>query len=286
MPGQLWPGIFASILAIHMLDIEFLTFEDVCEIHDRALREFGEGEFGFLDENAVRSAAGQPEAAVQGHYFHEFPAGMAAAYLYYLANQQGFRNGNKRAAVGSALEFLARNGYALTATPFEVYTVTKKLAGEDVEGSSQELRARLQDWIEEHLIAIPDESIELELDMQLPTAKTFESFHFDFTGNELHILRADNTADALLLALEKAINDYELGDKMTFKIEVLEGPWIRLDVYYTGELDVNEWSGLPTDLDKAFQGLPHGYWEVRDKGQNQDGTHIWYIARHDGGPLV
>jgi prophage maintenance system killer protein len=65
--------------------------------------QFGAGAAGFVDEHVVRSASGQPEAGIAGHYFHEFPAGMAAAYLYYLANQQGFINGNKRTAVGAAI---------------------------------------------------------------------------------------------------------------------------------------------------------------------------------------
>ena len=134
-----------------MPEIEFLTFEDVCEIHDRGLAEFGFGEPGFFDEHAVRSAAAQPEAAAFGHYFHEFPAGMAAAYLFYLANQQGFRNGNKRAAVGSALEFLARNGYRLDVTPYDLYLMTIALAGEDAAGASKEKLAAIQEWIEAHL---------------------------------------------------------------------------------------------------------------------------------------
>ena len=113
-------------------EIEFLDFEDVCEIHDRALEEFGEGTPGFLDEHSVRSAAGQPSAGAFGEFFHSFPAGMAAAYLYYLTNQQGFLNGNKRTAVGSAIEFLARNGYALDVT--NLYRVTVGVAGEDAEG--------------------------------------------------------------------------------------------------------------------------------------------------------
>src|SRR2546430_5106477 len=82
--------------------IEFLTFEDICGIHDRALEQFGNGAPGFVSEHSVQSAAAQPEAAMYGQYFHDFPAGMAAAYLYYLTNQQGFVNGNKRTAVGAA----------------------------------------------------------------------------------------------------------------------------------------------------------------------------------------
>ena len=93
---------------VQPVQIEFLTFEDVCAIHDRGLLEFGEGAPGFIDENVVRSAAGQPEASVRGQYMHAFPAGMAAAYLFFLASQQGFVQGNKRTAVGSAIEFLAQ----------------------------------------------------------------------------------------------------------------------------------------------------------------------------------
>src|SRR5690242_5683914 len=44
------------------VQIEFLTFEDVCEIHDRGLLEFGEGAAGFIDENVVRSAVAQAQA--------------------------------------------------------------------------------------------------------------------------------------------------------------------------------------------------------------------------------
>ena len=34
-----------------------------------------------------------------------------------------------------------------------------------------------------------------------------------------------------------------------------------------------------------MQGLPHGYYEVRERGQNDDGTHIWFVARHDYGAV-
>lgn len=131
--------------------IEFLTFEDICQIHDRGLAQFGDGVPGILDEHTVRSAAAQPEAGMSRQYFHRFPAGMAAAYLYYLTNQQGFLNGNKRTAVGAALEFLARNGYGLRATNRELYEFTVRVAGEDVEGDSQSILAEVEDWIARRL---------------------------------------------------------------------------------------------------------------------------------------
>jgi death-on-curing protein len=135
-------------------EIEFLSFADVCAIHDRALAEFGEGLPGFLDEHTVRSAASQPEAGIAGKYFYEFPAGMAAAYLYFLTNQQGFVNGNKRTAVGSALEFLARNGYRLKTTPLDLYQMTVNIAGEDAKGDRRRILAELTKWIEERLVPV------------------------------------------------------------------------------------------------------------------------------------
>lgn len=132
--------------------IEFLTFEDVCAIHDEGLAQFGYGMPGFLDEHTVRSAAAQPKAGMRGKYFHSFPAGMAAAYVYYLTNQQGFVNGNKRAAVGSALEFLARNGYRLDATPYEAYEFTVRVASEDVKREPRLVLAEVERWIEHRLL--------------------------------------------------------------------------------------------------------------------------------------
>jgi death on curing protein len=150
MPGLWQVGpVFNAKTFVGMGDegIEFLSFDDICAIHVRGLAEFGEGLPGFLDEHVVRSAAAQAEAGAFGRYFHSFPAGMAAAYLYYLANQQGFINGNKRTAVGAAMEFLARNGYRLTATNLELFQVTIRLAGEDTKGSRESSLADLADWI-------------------------------------------------------------------------------------------------------------------------------------------
>jgi len=136
--------------------IEFLTFEDVCDIHDHALDQYGYGIHGFLDEHTVRSAAAQAQASIRGKYFHGFPAGMAAAYLYFLANQQGFLNGNKRAAVGSTIEFLARNGFQMTVGNYELYEFTVRVAGEDVKTSTRRALAEITKWIEARLAPVDE----------------------------------------------------------------------------------------------------------------------------------
>lgn len=136
-------------------DIQFLSFEDVCEIHDRGLIEFGEGIGGFIDVNVVRSAVAQPQASVFRKYMYEFPAGMAAAYLYFLASQQGFVQGNKRAAVGSAVEFLARNGYELDVTNLDLFYCVKRIAAEERTSDYKEALKELQAWVEDHLVPMP-----------------------------------------------------------------------------------------------------------------------------------
>jgi hypothetical protein len=117
-------------------------------------------------------------------------------------------------------------------------------------------------------------------------SKPHTSVHHDPATGQTHILRADNTADALRLALAKAVEDYGLEGRVEYIVQALEGPWVRLDLHYVGEWDVDDYSGFPTDIEKAMQGLPHGYYEVRERGQSEDGNHLWFIARHDYGPVL
>jgi hypothetical protein len=110
--------------------------------------------------------------------------------------------------------------------------------------------------------------------------------HCDPATGQIHVLRADNTADGLRLALAKAVEEYGIAGRVEYTVQALDGPWVRLEVRYIGEWDVDDYCGFPTDVEKAMQGLPHGYYEVRERGQNQDRTHVWFVARHEYGPLI
>lgn len=70
---------------------------------------------------------------------------MAAAYLFHLASQQGFCDGNKRTAVVATIEFLGRNGYRLTASDWEVYLVTMRIA--DPGHAERMLKDEVAEWI-------------------------------------------------------------------------------------------------------------------------------------------
>src|SRR5688572_26984094 len=115
-----------------MDEIDFLSLEDVLDIHARVLAKYGGGD-GIIDPNVIASAVAQPSLTMFGRYLHEDITHMAAAYLWHLASQQGFRDGNKRTAAVATVEFLSRNGYRLTATDWELYLTTQSVSQDDRE---------------------------------------------------------------------------------------------------------------------------------------------------------
>lgn len=88
----------------------FLSKQTVLDIHDAQLAEHG-GKPGMLDEGLLESALAQPMAVFGGQYLHEDLFAMAAAYLFHLANNHAFVEGNKRTALAAALVFLDTNDY-------------------------------------------------------------------------------------------------------------------------------------------------------------------------------
>ncbi len=65
---------------------------------------------GIRDEPLLRSAIGAPQAALGGQYLHADLAEMAAAYLFHLAKNHPFFDGNKRVAAATGILFLEANG--------------------------------------------------------------------------------------------------------------------------------------------------------------------------------
>lgn len=90
-----------------MKEVFFLTQEQVPEVHRASLALYG-GLDGLREPGLLGSALMQPEAV---HYHGQGDlSAMAAAYAYHIAQNQPFLDGNKRAAMGSALVFLELNG--------------------------------------------------------------------------------------------------------------------------------------------------------------------------------
>ena len=85
----------------------FLSRDKVLQLHRISLERHG-GLDGLRDPGLLDSALMQPEAA----YFYGGGdlADIAAAYAFHIAQNQPFIDGNKRAAMSSALTFLEGNG--------------------------------------------------------------------------------------------------------------------------------------------------------------------------------
>ena len=90
-------------------DPEFLREEAIRVLHEDQIAEFG-GAQGIRDPGLLSSAAAQAGATVDGEYLHHDLHEMAAAYLYHIAMNHPFIDGNKRTAVVAALVLLDLNG--------------------------------------------------------------------------------------------------------------------------------------------------------------------------------
>ena len=131
-----------------MDDIDFLSFDDVEELHAEQLAMYG-GREGILDENVVRSAVAMPQASMFGQYLHKDIAEMGAAYLFHFAAAQGFVDGNKRTGVVAAVEFLGRNGFMIDATEDEMYETAMHVA------NGRMSKEGLGDWLRPRLVPVP-----------------------------------------------------------------------------------------------------------------------------------
>ena len=90
----------------------FLAIDEVLEIHRDQIERYG-GTTGVRDMGLLQSALAMPEAGSGGQYFHADLFEMAAAYLFHIACNHPFVDGNKRVALAAALTFLAMNGLAI-----------------------------------------------------------------------------------------------------------------------------------------------------------------------------
>ena len=105
----------------------FLSVEQVLAIHKRAIAEFG-GDAGIRDHGLLQSAVTMPAAQVAGRFLHRDLAAMAAAYLFHLARNHPFVDGNKRTALIATGVFLKINGAKLRAANTALLELTERVA--------------------------------------------------------------------------------------------------------------------------------------------------------------
>jgi len=99
-----------------MLDaIRFVEREVALALHQDQIDRYG-GDPGIRDAGLLDSALAMPRAMFGGQYVHDDLTAMAGAYLFHLAKNHAFVDGNKRVAFAVMLYFLDDHGYTLGLT--------------------------------------------------------------------------------------------------------------------------------------------------------------------------
>ena len=106
------------------MDPIFLSVDEVVRLHRDVIERYG-GSHGVRDLGLLESAVAVPQAAFGGQYLHRDLFEMGAAYLFHIAQNHPFIDGNKRIAAMAAFVFLDTNGVEITAdeTAFEEMTM-------------------------------------------------------------------------------------------------------------------------------------------------------------------
>ncbi|MGH7213444.1 MAG: type II toxin-antitoxin system death-on-curing family toxin [Tepidisphaeraceae bacterium] len=112
----------------------FLTRDQVVELHRDLIETYG-GSHGIRDAGLLDSALAAPESSFGGEYLHGDLAEMAAAYLFHLAQNHAFVDGNKRIGAAGALVFLHANGLDPTFTNEQLVELTLGVASGGVSKS-------------------------------------------------------------------------------------------------------------------------------------------------------
>ena len=119
---------------------DYLTVAEIYQMQHRLIELFG-GAHGVRDKGAVEAAVFRPQIVYYNSIAEE-----AAALMESLANNQGFRDGNKRIAFTAADVFLRRNGFYI------------EIAGQEghafITGSMERHEFRfpqIVEWIRQHM---------------------------------------------------------------------------------------------------------------------------------------
>ena len=105
----------------------FVSTSMLLSIHARQIERFG-GTSGVRDQGLLESALAQPQATFGGQFLHPKISEKAAAYLYHIAMNHPFIDGNKRTAFAVADTFLRLNGWTLNLTDDRAYDLVMQVA--------------------------------------------------------------------------------------------------------------------------------------------------------------
>ncbi len=109
------------------MSIRFLGLDEVLALHVDQIETYG-GKEGVRDLGLLESAVAVAEASFGGDYLHATLPEMAAAYLFHIAQNHAFVDGNKRVAAAAMFMFLYLNDLELRCSEDELVELTLGVA--------------------------------------------------------------------------------------------------------------------------------------------------------------
>ncbi len=123
---------------------KFLEKEDVIRIHDELVSETGESS-NIINEGLLDSALYSPQATYCGEYLHPTIYEQASAYLFHIACNHAFEQGNKRTAFAAMVTFLNANDYDIEITEEQAEKLTLQVVTHEI--SREQLPAILKNYV-------------------------------------------------------------------------------------------------------------------------------------------
>ena len=125
------------------MSIKFIPPEIVHTIHSDLIDRYG-GRSGLRDPDLLDSALAQPKMTIGGKYVHRTIFNKAAAYGFHICRNHPFIDGNKRLAFVLMDIFLQMNGYLLSASEQDAYSIMIELA------NGRLSKEKLSSWLKEN----------------------------------------------------------------------------------------------------------------------------------------
>ncbi len=121
----------------------YLDLPHILAMQEVLIQKYG-GLSGIRDKGLLESAIAQPRQSAFGEdIFPDIPA-KAAAYAFYLSENQPFIDGNKRIATAAALTFIRLNGLEIHVSEKELYQTMMNLANKRLS------REELAEWFRQN----------------------------------------------------------------------------------------------------------------------------------------
>lgn len=107
--------------------VRFLGLDEVIGLHADQIERYG-GSPGVRDLGLLEAAVAAPEASFGGDLLHGTLPEMAAAYLFHLAQNHPFVDGNKRIGAAAMIMFLYLNEHEVECDEDELVELTVGVA--------------------------------------------------------------------------------------------------------------------------------------------------------------